>query len=50
VIEHALGLAANEIVIAALKLGYPDPEARENGVDAAREPVAGFARLVGFPE
>jgi LAO/AO transport system ATPase len=50
VIERELGLAANEIVIAALKLGYPDPEAHENGLDAAREPVAGYARLLGFPD
>jgi LAO/AO transport system ATPase len=50
VIEHALGLAANEIVIAALKLGYPDPAARESGGDAAGESVGGFARLLGFPD
>jgi LAO/AO transport system ATPase len=50
VIEHALGLAANEIVIAALKLGYPDPGARENGADAPGDPVASFARLLGFPD
>jgi nitroreductase len=50
VIEHALGLAANEIVIAALKLGYPDPGARENGGDASGDPVGGFARLLGFPD
>jgi hypothetical protein len=50
VIEHALGLVANEIVIAALKLGYPDPAARESGGDAAGESVGGFARLLGFPD
>jgi LAO/AO transport system ATPase len=47
-IERELGLGSNEIVIAALKLGYP-----EHGTDAGRaagerEPVADIARFVGF--
>jgi LAO/AO transport system ATPase len=47
VIERELGLAANEIVFAALKLGYPDLAAIEGGAPPAG-PAPAFARYIGF--
>jgi nitroreductase len=48
VIEGELALAANEIVIAALKLGYPDPGAAASGGAAPPGPAPAFARYIGF--
>ena len=45
-IERELALGANEIVIAALKLGYP--ERATDPAAAAGEPPAEFARFIGF--
>jgi LAO/AO transport system ATPase len=47
-IERELALGPNEIVIAAVKLGYPDPEAARSRATGEREPAAGFARFLGF--
>jgi nitroreductase len=47
VIERELELAANEIVIAALKLGFPDPDAPAAGA-AAPGPAPALARYIGF--
>jgi LAO/AO transport system ATPase len=46
-IERELALGANEIVVAALKLGYPEPGAAEPGA-VARPPAADIARYIGF--
>ncbi len=50
VIERELSLAANESVICAMSLGYADADAPENRLVTEREPVAGFARFIGFGE
>ena len=47
-IERELGLGSNEIVIAALKLGYPQPGTETGRSPGEREPVADIARFVGF--
>jgi LAO/AO transport system ATPase len=47
IIERKLALEANEIVIAALKLGFPDPQAHAAG-SATPDAVPAFARYVGF--
>ena len=48
VIENQLALDANEIVIAALKLGYPDPDAGHARAVAEQTAVPGLARFLGF--
>ena len=47
-IERELGLGSNEIVIAAVKLGYPEPGTEAGRATGEREPVADIARFVGF--
>lgn len=47
-IERELGLGPNEIVIAALKLGYPEPGTDAGRAPGEREPVVDIARFVGF--
>jgi nitroreductase len=46
-IERELALGANEIVIATLKLGYPERGATGPGAGADRPP-AELVRLIGF--
>ena len=48
VIEAQLALAANEIVIAAVKLGYPDRSAPENRTAAERGDAGGFVHFLGL--
>ncbi len=45
--EH-LSLPPEQMVVCGMSLGYADPAAVENGLVTEREPVAGFARFVGF--
>ncbi len=47
-IGNQLALDANEIVIAALKLGYPDPDTPAALAAAQRSAAPGFARFLGF--
>jgi LAO/AO transport system ATPase len=47
-IERELGLGSNEIVIAALKLGYPEPGTGRGRAAGAQEPIVDIARFVGF--
>jgi len=47
-IERELGLGSNEIVIAAVKLGYPEPGTEAGRATGEQEPVADIARFVGF--
>lgn len=47
-IERELGLGSNEIVIAAVKLGYPDPDTPPRGAAGEREPATELARFLGF--
>ncbi len=47
-IERELALEANEIVIAAVKLGYPERGAAERAGAAEPAPGADIARFVGF--
>jgi LAO/AO transport system ATPase len=47
-IERELGLGANEIVIAAVKLGYPDRNAAQASAAAERTATADLARFLGF--
>jgi nitroreductase len=46
-IERELALGANEIVVAALKLGYPEPGAAEPSADREGR-FADVARFIGF--
>jgi nitroreductase len=47
-IERELALEANEIVIAAVKLGYPERGSAERSGAAEPAPGAHIARFVGF--
>ena len=48
VIERELALPATEMVVCGMSLGHADPDAPENRLATEREPVAGFARFLGF--
>jgi nitroreductase len=48
VIERELGLPPEEMVVVGMALGYADPDAPENRLATAREPVAAFADFRGF--
>jgi hypothetical protein len=47
-IERELGLEANEIVIAAVKLGYPQAGSADGARAAEPAPAADIARFMGF--
>lgn len=47
-IAEVLALPANEQVVCGMSLGYADPDAPEGRLVTEREPVAGFARFLGF--
>jgi nitroreductase len=47
-IERELGLGSNEIVIAAVKLGYPDAGSARSRAAAERDRAADFAQFLGF--
>jgi nitroreductase len=46
IIESHLGLAAGEMVVCGMSLGYADPAAVENTLVTEREPVQGFTRFM----
>lgn len=48
VIQPRLGIADTETVVCGMSLGYADPEAPENSLVTAREPVSAFASFQGF--
>lgn len=48
VIRRHLPLTPDESVVCGMALGYADPEAPENRLLPEREPVEGFATLLGF--
>ncbi len=48
VIERELGLPPEEMVVVGMALGHADPDAPENRLATAREPVATFADFRGF--
>ena len=48
VIARELSLVPNETVVCAMSLGHADPDAPENRLVTEREPVAAFARFLGF--
>ena len=47
-IREVLGLPDNELVVCGMALGYADPDAPENRLRTAREPVAAFTDFRGF--
>ena len=47
-IRELLSLPDHEIVVCGMALGYADPDAPENRLRTAREPVDGFTRFHGF--
>jgi nitroreductase len=48
VLRRELEIPEGEIVVCGMSLGYARADAVENGLITEREPVAGFARFVGF--
>ncbi|MDR1424554.1 MAG: nitroreductase [Azoarcus sp.] len=47
-VHRALGIGADEIVVAGMALGHADPAAPENALRTEREPVEGFTDFRGF--
>lgn len=47
-IRPVLGLAAEEIVVCGMALGYADPDAPENALETVRAPACTFMRFDGF--
>ena len=48
VVARELALPPNETIVCAMSLGHADPDAPENRLVTEREPVAAFARFLGF--
>lgn len=46
IIAEQLALPADQMVVCGMALGYADPQAIENTLETAREPVSGFARYL----
>ena len=47
-VHRILGLPAEEMVVCGVALGWPDPDAPENGVRTEREDLPAFTRFHGF--
>lgn len=47
-IRPVLGLAAEEVVVCGMALGYADPDAPENGLETERVPASAFTAFRGF--
>jgi nitroreductase len=45
IIERHLGLNADEMLVCGMSLGHADPDAIENTLQTAREPIEGFVRF-----
>ncbi|RQP25762.1 nitroreductase [Piscinibacter terrae] len=45
IMDH-LGAGANEMLVCGMSMGFADPDAIENKLETAREPVAGFTRFL----
>jgi nitroreductase len=48
IVRAVAGIPQEEVIMTCVALGWPDDDFAANDVKAEREPVAGFARLVGF--
>ncbi len=49
-LRKTLGIPENEMILCGLSLGYADPDAPENRLVSAREPVEAFTDFRGFGE
>ena len=49
-ISSVLGMPQEEITAFGMSLGYGDHDAAVNRAEMPREPIEGFAQLLGFPE
>ncbi len=50
VIRPVLGLAAEEVVVCGMALGYADPDSPENALVTERAPAREFVRFSGFED
>lgn len=48
IVREVARIPEDEVIMTCVALGWPDDGFPANGVKARREPVAGFARFVGF--
>lgn len=48
ILREALAIPEHQMVVCGMALGYADPDAAENRMRAAREPVESFTRFSGF--
>lgn len=48
IMEH-IGAPPGQMLVCGMSLGHADPAATANQLVTVREPVAGFARFLGFP-
>lgn len=48
IVRAQLGIAASEIVVCGMAMGYPDEDEPANRLSTVREPVSGFARFHGL--
>lgn len=48
IVREVARIPADEVIMTCVAMGWPDDGFPANGVKARREPVAGFARFVGF--
>jgi nitroreductase len=48
VVAEAVEMPEHEMLVCGMSLGYADPDAPENGLVTAREPVERFTRFFGF--
>jgi nitroreductase len=46
IIMPHIGAGANEMLVCGMSLGFADPDAVENKLETAREPVSGFTRFL----
>ena len=50
VVRQHVPLGDEQLLVCGIALGHEDRDAAENGLETAREPVAGFASFHGFAE